>query len=450
MSDRSLPDRLWSLRLLARVGLTLCAVAAAVMLVGALWRAYVVAPWTRDGRVSAQSVRIAPEVSGTVLEVPVTDDQYVKRGEVLYRIDPARFELALAQAEARLAAADASLRQKTEDARRRRGMENLVPAEDIQRAIQAVAIAEAEQRGARVAVDMARLDVARTVLRAPVDGYVTRLKLNQGDYAVAGQPNIALVDAHSFWIIGYFEETKLRGIRPGAAARIRLMGSDDIIAGRVVSIGRGIADANQQADAQGLPSVAPTFSWVRLAQRIPVRVAFEQLPPDLVLAAGMTASVEVATGEATRLPRAASCRCCTTGCEGRRCSKNRIVRDPACAARPDGLAGDGGVRLHDRGSRLSLARRRGARQVGRGRGRPEPARSRGAARLVARVRRSDARPPGRSGAGPEPGSRYRAGAPAAGARRTHPDRLSVLADARGGRVGRGPARQQGPRSAARR
>lgn len=295
MSDRPLPDRLLPLRLLARVGLTLCAVAAAVVLVGALWRAYVVAPWTRDGRVSAQTVRIAPEVSGTVLDVPVSDDQYVKQGEVLYRIDPAHFELALAQAEARLAAADASLRQKTEDARRRRGMENLVPAEDIQRAIQAVAIAEAEQRGARVAVDMAKMDVARTVLRAPVDGYVTRLKLNKGDYAVTGQPNIALVDAHSFWIIGYFEETKLRGIRPGAAARIRLMGSDDIIAGRVVSIGRGIADTNQQADAQGLPSVAPTFSWVRLAQRIPVRVAFEQLPPDLVLAAGMTASVEVAT-----------------------------------------------------------------------------------------------------------------------------------------------------------
>ena len=157
MSDRPLPDRLLPLRLLARVGLTLCAVVAAVMLVGALWRAYVVAPWTRDGRVSAQTVRIAPEVSGTVLDVPVTDDQYVKQGEVLYRIDPAHFELALAQAEARLAAADASLRQKTEDARRRRGMENLVPAEDIQRAIQAVAIAEAEQRGARVAVDMAKM-----------------------------------------------------------------------------------------------------------------------------------------------------------------------------------------------------------------------------------------------------------------------------------------------------
>ncbi len=182
----------------------------------------------------------------------------------------------------------ALLGQKRDNAQRRKGMDDLVPREGIHRANQSVAIAQAEQRRAQVA-----LDLERTTLRAPVDGYVTHLRLHQGDYAVAGHPNIALLDAHSFWITGYFEETKLRGIRPGAPAQIRLMGFDDLIHGHVASIGRGITDANEQADAQGLPSVEPSFSWVRLAQRIPVRVEIDQLPASIVLAAGMTCSIEV-------------------------------------------------------------------------------------------------------------------------------------------------------------
>lgn len=298
MSERSFPAKT-----LLRAGLTLAVVIAAGLLVCALWRAYVVAPWTRDGRVSAQIVRIASEVSGTVADVSVTDDQYVKQGEVLYRIDNASFTLALAQAEAQLAAAEIALRQKTGEARRRRGMESLVPAEEIQRANQAVAIAQAELRSAQVTVDRAKLDLARTVLRAPTDGYITRLRLNKGDYAVAGQPNIALLDARSFWITGYFEETKLRAIQPGAAARIRLMGFDQVLSGRVASIGRGITDTNQQADAQGLPSVEPSFSWVRLAQRIPVRIEFEHVPHEVVLAAGMTGSIEVAPSAGAPAPQ---------------------------------------------------------------------------------------------------------------------------------------------------
>ncbi len=298
MSNRFFPTKQ-----VIRAGLTVSILIFAWVLVSALWRAYVLAPWTRDGRVSAQIVRIAPEVSGTVSDVLVSDDQYVKQGDILYRIDSARFVLALAQAEAQLAAANAALLQKTEDARRRRGMESIVPAEEIQRANQTMAIAQAEMRSALVAVDKAKLDMEHTVLRAPVDGYITRLRLNKGDYAVTGQPNVALVDANSFRIIGYFEETKLHGIQPGASAQIRLMGFDDEIPGRVVSIGRGIADANQQADAQGLPSVAPSFSWVRLAQRIPVRIEFEQLPQNIVLAAGMTGSIEVTAPEGDRPPQ---------------------------------------------------------------------------------------------------------------------------------------------------
>ncbi|MFC4276624.1 efflux RND transporter periplasmic adaptor subunit [Achromobacter aloeverae] len=287
----------------AKAALTLLAVTAAGMLVSALWRAYVLAPWTRDGRVSAQVVGIAPEVNGTVIDVPVVDDQYVNRGDVLYRIDPERFQLAVAQAEAQLAAATAALGQKRDDAQRRKGMDDLVPREDIHRANQAVAIAQAEQRRAQVALDVAHLDLERTTLRAPVDGYVTHLRLRRGDYAGAGHPNIALLDAHSFWITGYFEETKLHGIHPGAPAQVRLMGFEELIHGRVASIGRGITDANEQADAQGLPSVEPSFSWVRLAQRIPVRVEIDQVPASIVLVAGMTCSIEVGQSGQSTVPQ---------------------------------------------------------------------------------------------------------------------------------------------------
>lgn len=273
--------------------LTLLLIVMTGYLLSALWKAYVLAPWTRDGRVSAQIVRIAPEVSGTVLDMAVMDNQFVKAGEVLYRLDPVRFQLAVEQAQSELAAATAVLSQRTAEAKRRRGMESLVPAEEIQQAQHAVLVAQAEQRSRQLALDLAKLDLQRSVLYAPTDGYVTRLRLNSGDYAVAGQANLALLDARSFWMTGYFEETKLQGIQPGAVARIRLMGYEGLIEGRVSSIGRGITDLNQQADAQGLPSVEPNFSWIRLAQRIPVRVEFERLPADLVLAAGMTGSVAV-------------------------------------------------------------------------------------------------------------------------------------------------------------
>ncbi len=286
-------DALSLFKRFARALLTLAAVAVAVVLVVALWRAYVLAPWTRDGRVSAQVIRIAPEVSGTVVEVPVADNQYVKRGDVLYRIDPERFRVAVDDAEAALDAASETLAQKIEDAGRRKGMDDLVPREDIQQAQRAIALARAAQRRAQAALALARLDLRRSELRAPVDGYVTHLRLRDGDYAVAGQAALALLDAHSFWFTGYFEETKLRQVRPGAAARIRLMGYDATIPGRVESIGRGITDSNEQADATGLPSVEPSFSWIRLAQRIPVRIELGELPPGVTLVAGMTGSVDV-------------------------------------------------------------------------------------------------------------------------------------------------------------
>ncbi|TCW82731.1 efflux transporter periplasmic adaptor subunit [Burkholderia sp. SRS-46] len=282
-----------SLKPLTRSLLTLATVGLAIALVAALWRAYVLAPWTRDGRVSAHVVRIAPEVSGTVIEVAVVDNQRVSKGDVLYRIDPQRFALAVEQAEAQVASSAETVRQKQDEARRRTGLDELVPKEDIQRSGRAVSIAQADHRKALAALDVAKLDLARATLRAPVDGYVTQLRLRHGDYAVAGRPDISVLDAHSFWITGYFEETKLRRIASGAPAQIKLMGFDPLLSGHVTSIGRGIADENGALDDLGLPTVNPTFSWVRLAQRIPVRIELDHVPASVLLAAGMTCSVEI-------------------------------------------------------------------------------------------------------------------------------------------------------------
>ncbi|AOK50836.1 MULTISPECIES: efflux RND transporter periplasmic adaptor subunit [Burkholderia] len=287
-----------SLKPLTRSVATLVAIGLAIALVAALWHAYVLAPWTRDGRVSAHVVRIAPEVSGTVIGVAVADNQRVSKGDVLYRIDPRRFALALEQAQAQVAASAEAMRQKRDEARRRTGLDDLVPQEDIQRSGRAVSIAQAEYRKALAALEVAELDLERATLRSPVDGYVTQLRLRRGDYAVAGKPGISVLDAHSFWITGYFEETKLRRIATGAPARIKLMGFDPLLSGRVASIGRGIADENGGLDELGLPSVNPTFSWVRLAQRIPVRIELDRVPAGVLLAAGMTCSVEI--GEAGR------------------------------------------------------------------------------------------------------------------------------------------------------
>ncbi|MDR5826205.1 HlyD family secretion protein [Caballeronia sp. LZ043] len=277
----------------ARSTLTLLSILVAGFFVLGLWNAYEVAPWTRDGRVSAETVRIAPEVSGTIVDVLVADNQTVRKGELLYRIDPIRYQLAVEQARALVAADAQTLRLRMDEAKRRVGLDDIVPGEEIEKTGRAVAIAQAELQKSQALLNTARLNLDRSVLRAPVNGYVTRLRLRPGDYSEAGKPNISIVDEQSFWVTGYFEETKIQRIRLGAPASIKLMGFDDQLSGSVESIGRGIADANTGLNGEGLPSVDPTFSWVRLAQRIPVRIKIEHVPANVLLASGMTCSIDV-------------------------------------------------------------------------------------------------------------------------------------------------------------
>ncbi|WP_449415487.1 efflux RND transporter periplasmic adaptor subunit [Ochrobactrum teleogrylli] len=285
------------LSLLGRYALALCIVAISAFIALKAWNYYERTPWTRDGRVGVDVVQIAPEVSGTVSAVPVIDNQYVRRGDILYEINPERLRLAVSLAEAEVEAKrqDMVVRQTT--ARRHSKLKDVVSQEAVQQSSGAAAVAGAAYQSAMAALELAKLNLARSTVRAPVDGYVTNLRLRPGDFATAGVTKVAVLDAASFWITGYFEETKIWKIRGGDPARIMLMGFDQPIFGHVESMGRGIDNSNDTPGHLGLPNVAATFSWVRLAQRIPVRIQIDQVPSGVELAAGMTATVEIISGK---------------------------------------------------------------------------------------------------------------------------------------------------------
>lgn len=278
----------------ARLLATLLILVAVGSLVIALWRTYVLAPWTRDGRVSAEVVKIAPEVSGTVLSVAVRDNQFVHRGDTLYQVDPVRFQLAVKSAEAEVAGSRSDLVLKRATSKRRNDVgADIITRESIDQGVGEARMAEATHDRAEAALAIARLNLKRATIKAPVDGYVTNMRLRPGDYATAGTTNVAVLDSSSFWITGYFEETKLTNIHQGAAVEVQLMGFEQTIKGHVASVGHGIADANDNPDHRGLPNVNPVFTWIRLAQRIPVRIEIDSVPQGVTLAAGMSCSIAV-------------------------------------------------------------------------------------------------------------------------------------------------------------
>ena len=290
-----------------RVVVTLVLVAGAMIGGSALWRFYVYSPWTRDGRVRTEIVAIAPEVAGRIATLAVVDNQFVRKGDVLFTIDPASYRLNVAQAEAVVdnRVQDQKLREAQSSRRARLDTLSVSAEEKEQYAINA-AISGTALRQAQVAAEIARLDLARTEVRSPVTGYVTNLALRTGDYAQVGRSAVTIIDSEAFWVSGYFEETKLSRIREGAVATIRLMGEERPLRGRVDSIARGITDPNAAAGGEGLANVNPIFTWVRLAQRIPVRISFDALPDGVRLAAGMTCTItiedELAPGKSAPSP----------------------------------------------------------------------------------------------------------------------------------------------------
>lgn len=278
---------------------TLLVVCLALILGRLLWVHYMNDPWTRDGRVRAEVITIAPDVAGLVTEIAVRDNQWVNKGDLLLQIDPEHYEIAVHQAEASVAARKATLAMRQQNARRRADIDSLVVSRENREDASAAALAaEADLRQAQAQLEAARLNLKRTRVLAPVDGYVTNLSVFKGDYAAAGAPKLAVIDAHSFWVYGYFEETKLPHVRVGAAAEMRLM-SGQTLQGHVESIARGIYDRDNPQSRELTADVNPTFNWVRLAQRVPVRIALDPLPEGLLLAAGTTCTVvlEDARGE---------------------------------------------------------------------------------------------------------------------------------------------------------
>lgn len=278
----------------ARVAVTGVTVVIAVVVGWQLWVYYIDEPWTRDGRVRADVAQIAPDVGGLVAEVLVRDNQFVHKGTVLFRIDPQRYVLALRQAEATVASRKATADQAQRDAERAQSLNvTAISRAQQEQAVSAAAIAAASYQEAVAARDVARLNVARTQVMAPVNGIVTNVGLRPGDYLNAGEAVIAQVDSDSFYVSGYFEETKLGRIHVGDPVVVRLMGETQDIHGHVDSIARGIVDRERAASPNLLANVNPTFSWVRLAQRIPVRIELDTVPDGIDLIAGRTATVTV-------------------------------------------------------------------------------------------------------------------------------------------------------------
>jgi multidrug resistance efflux pump len=327
-----------SIRMLFTAGLVVIAALAAFYL---YWR-YLEHPWTRDGQVRALIVNVTPRVAGNVVQVHVADNQFVHKGDLLLEIDPAQYRLAvqaaavelelqrqtvaeleaaIESAAATVEAVTASLAEASKESERARAAGQAVSAEYVDQRATAVdvaaaglseakaKVAEAKQtlgtpgednvriQAAKVALDRAKLNLSWTQITAPSDGFVTNVNVEEGDYADVGIPLLAFVDSTSFWVSGYFMETQLRHIRIGDPAVITLMAHpDQPLAGEVESFGRAISppDVALVEGVAGLvPQVQPTFDWVRLAQRVPVRVKITHVPDGVDLIAGITATVAI-------------------------------------------------------------------------------------------------------------------------------------------------------------
>ncbi|EKT4442002.1 TPA: biotin/lipoyl-binding protein [Stenotrophomonas maltophilia] len=282
-----------TLAVIGRWSATLVVFAIAVVAALSLWNRYETRPWTRDGRVRADVVRVASDMGGLVTQVLVHDNQRVSAGQLLLVLDQPRFAAALEKADAAVSSARATLALARRESTRDNALGNLVASETRERnaakvdtELAALAQARAEQR-------VAQLNVRRTEVRATTDGIVTNLDLHAGDYLQPGAQALALIDTGSLRIEGYFEETKLGCITEGDAAVARLMGDARDVRGHVDTIAAGIADDQRSSTHNLLPAVAPTYTWVRLAQRIPVRIHIDDAPADTRLIVGRTANVTI-------------------------------------------------------------------------------------------------------------------------------------------------------------
>ena len=276
---------------LLRRSITLVVVAVAMFALRSLWTQNELAPWTRDGRVRADVVSIAPDVPGFVVKVAVHDNQVVSKGDALFEIDRVRYEIALQQALATVARQRASLAEAGREAHRNDSLGEVVSSELREQSRTRMQEATAELQRGLADLAAARLNLQRTLVVAPVNGIVTNLELRPGNYLTAGRQGLALVDSDSLHVDGYFEETKLPRLHEGDRVSVRLMGESQLLYGRVQSIAPAIFDRERTPTGDLVANINPTFSWVRLAQRVPVRIKLDPGPLDVRLISGRTATV---------------------------------------------------------------------------------------------------------------------------------------------------------------
>jgi multidrug resistance efflux pump len=262
------------------------------------WDQYNAGPWTRDGRVRVQVASVAPEISGKIKELRIVDNQFVHKGDLLYVIDPFDFDLALRTNKAVLEQRMADRNVKDLQSERRRRLSDLASSTEEKQVYEGNALqAKAAVESAQEQVRQAEINLQRTEVRSPVNGIVTNLLLREGDYAHQGATNISIIDTDSYWVDGYFEETKLARLCVGDRAEAKLMGYSAPIIGHIATVTRGVSVSNAAAATQGLPSVDPVYTWVRLAQRVPVRIAIDHVPSGVPLVSGLTATVTIRDGK---------------------------------------------------------------------------------------------------------------------------------------------------------
>jgi len=282
------------LHTVTKFAVTSLVVAVALVAGHQLWIGYTEVPWTRDARVRADVVSVSADVSGLVSEVSVRENQQVTKGQVLFRVDPVRFELALKLAEANVESKQAIYEEAEHDKQRALALTNLSVSEQTrEQRISAATQAEAAYKQALADRDVARLNLARSEVVATVDGLVTNFGLRPGTYVEAGKAVFAVIDTNTYHVDAYFEETKLDHMKIGDMAEVRLMGSNSILRGRLLSIAGGVEDRERTNGESLLANVNPVFSWVRLAQRVPVRIEFCDVNARRGLIAGRTVTVEI-------------------------------------------------------------------------------------------------------------------------------------------------------------
>lgn len=293
------------IRKIARYAITILLVIIAVVIIFRAWVFYTESPWTRDARFAADVVAISPDVTGLITEVPVHDNQLVKKGDTLFVVDRPRYQKALDQAQADVEYYQALVSEKRREAGRRNQLgTSAMSREAIEQSNNDLQTSEHQLAKSVATRDLAKIDLERTTVKAPSDGWVTNLNVYQGEFITRGSVAVALVQEHSFYVLAYLEETKLHGVEKGFRAEVTPLGSNIVLRGTVDSVAAGVTNSSSSVDNKGMATVDSNLEWVRLAQRVPVRIRLDQQPGNR-FPAGTTATV-VITGQADRQPEQVS------------------------------------------------------------------------------------------------------------------------------------------------